>query len=154
MLDTFVPPGPLRRSTLSALTQTPNQTAALNITVENAPANVFSESKSTKQPKADALQSLSSTLPSIDTHSPQGVSAAALRMISQETEAPLSELLDDCLFADLGVDSLLSLQITGKMREVLDIDMPSSTFMDHPTVGEFRVYLSQYDLEGSSPSMR
>ncbi|GME66071.1 uncharacterized protein HO173_010079 [Neofusicoccum parvum] len=53
-----------------------------------------------------------------------------------------SQLQDLCEWESLGVDSLLSLQITGRLREALDIDLPSSIFLTTPTVGEFKKHLS------------
>jgi iterative type I PKS product template protein len=64
-----------------------------------------------------------------------------LDVISVESELPLSELHDDCTFANLGIDSLLSLQILGRLRETLDLDLPSNIFVDCKTIGELRRYL-------------
>ena len=75
------------------------------------------------------------------------VATAALKIIASEADIDLSELLDECAFANLGIDSLLSLQIAGKFREDLDIDVPSSVFVDYPTIGELRNYLSKFDLD-------
>ncbi|MCJ1465252.1 hypothetical protein MMC07_003868 [Pseudocyphellaria aurata] len=78
------------------------------------------------------------------------VATAALKIISSEADIDPSELLDECAFANLGVDSLLSLQIAGKFREDLDIDVPSSVFVDYATIGELRKYLSKFDHDSSS----
>lgn len=84
-------------------------------------------------------------------HAPK-MASAALIIIAGEADIDLSELLDECAFANLGIDSLLSLQIAGKFREDLDIDVPSSVFVDYPTIGELRVFLSKFD-QPSSPSI-
>lgn len=78
------------------------------------------------------------------------VATAALKIIASEADIGLGELLDECAFANLGIDSLLSLQIAGKFREDLDIDVPSSVFVDYPTIGELRNYLSKFDLDSPS----
>ena len=65
-----------------------------------------------------------------------------LDVISVESELPLSELHDDCTFANLGIDSLLSLQILGRLRETLDLDLPGNVFVECETIGELRRYLN------------
>lgn len=47
----------------------------------------------------------------------------------------------------MGVDSLLSLTVSGKFREVLDIEVPSTLFVDYPTVKDLKQYLAQFDSE-------
>lgn len=50
----------------------------------------------------------------------------------------LKDLKPDTEFAELGLDSLLSLTITGRMREELNMDLPSSIFVDCATVEELQ----------------
>ncbi|GKU21541.1 unnamed protein product [Fusarium langsethiae] len=65
-----------------------------------------------------------------------------LRILSEEIGLSLDVLSDDELdFADHGVDSLLSLTITGRMREELGLDVESSAFLTCPTLGSFKVFL-------------
>lgn len=66
----------------------------------------------------------------------------ALTIIANETDLALSELQDECTFADLGIDSLLSLQIAGKFRENLDLNVSSSVFTENPTIGHLRKFLA------------
>lgn len=59
------------------------------------------------------------------------------------------------MFADYGVDSLLSLTVTGRYREELDIDLESSVFIDQPTVKDFKQFLapmSQGEVSDGSTS--
>lgn len=53
-----------------------------------------------------------------------------MSIISQESELPLIELLDDCIFHDVGIDLLLSLEICGKILESVQIDIPSTVFVE------------------------
>ncbi|KAF2655735.1 polyketide synthase [Lophiostoma macrostomum CBS 122681] len=62
-----------------------------------------------------------------------------LAVISEEVGVAIAELKPDSEFADLGIDSLLSLTITSKIREELGLDFPSTLFIDHPTVGDLQV---------------
>lgn len=70
-----------------------------------------------------------------------------MSIISEELGVEPSELSDGAAFANVGLDSLMSLTITGRMREELDIDVPTSLFIDNPTVGEVKVTILA--LEGS-----
>ncbi|KAI9871792.1 MAG: hypothetical protein M1823_008343, partial [Watsoniomyces obsoletus] len=57
----------------------------------------------------------------------------------------MSELVEEAAFENLGVDSLLSLTISARFREELDMDIPSSLFTDCPTVGELKKHFAQFD---------
>ncbi|KAK7417367.1 hypothetical protein QQX98_004644 [Neonectria punicea] len=69
-----------------------------------------------------------------------------LAIISEEVGVDLGDLKPETEFAELGLDSLLSLTITGRMREELDLDLPSTIFVDCPTVKELQ------QLHGSESS--
>jgi naphtho-gamma-pyrone polyketide synthase len=65
-----------------------------------------------------------------------------LRILSEEIGLTLDVLSDDELdFADHGVDSLLSLTITGRMREELGLEVDSSAFLTCPNLGRFKAFL-------------
>lgn len=89
------------------------------------------------------------------------VTIKALNIIADELGVPSTELADPIEFATIGVDSLMSLSITGRMREELEIEVNSSLFIDCTTVGSMKEFFSQYgsmeipeaevdDSEGSS----
>lgn len=80
-----------------------------------------------------------------------GVTVRALAIIADEVGVSASDLNDDSSFADMGVDSLLSLNITGKFREELGIDMASTSFVDYPTVKDLKKFLSQHDGPADVP---
>jgi naphtho-gamma-pyrone polyketide synthase len=76
-----------------------------------------------------------------------------LRILSEEIGLTLDVLSDDELdFVDHGVDSLLSLTITGRMREELGLDIDSSAFLTYPTLGSFKKFLglAEHDSKSSS----
>lgn len=56
----------------------------------------------------------------------------------------------DLNFADYGVDSLLSLTITGRYREEMGLDLDSSVFVDQPTIKDFKQLLIQMGPTESS----
>ncbi|KAL5047374.1 conidial yellow pigment biosynthesis polyketide synthase [Aspergillus fruticulosus] len=74
----------------------------------------------------------------------------ALNILASETGLSESDMSDDLVFADYGVDSLLSLTVTGRYREELNLDMDSSVFIEYPTVGDFKRFVTQ--LSPSAPS--
>lgn len=65
-----------------------------------------------------------------------------LQIIASEVGVEVSELTDDVMFADLGVDSLLTISIVARLNSVLDQEVPSSLFVNLPSVRELRGYLS------------
>lgn len=78
---------------------------------------------------------------------PQGatISSRVMQIIAAETDVDQSELVEEAAFENLGVDSLMSLTISAKFREDLDMEISSSLFTDYPTVGEMKKYFAQFD---------
>ncbi|GAB1214004.1 hypothetical protein ATERTT37_003160 [Aspergillus terreus] len=91
-------------------------------------------------------------VPKSSSHSPSssGVFGRILDLISEEVGIAPSELKADTEFAALGVDSLLTLTITAKIREELGLDFPSSLFVDQATVGELQVLVGGRSNEGET----
>lgn len=81
------------------------------------------------------------------------VTNRALTIIAEEVGISTDELADAIDFADLGVDSLMSLSISGRMREELELTVQSSLFIDFPTVGQLKGFLAQFDSEISIDDM-
>lgn len=78
----------------------------------------------------------------------------ALSILAAEVGLSESEMSDDMVFADYGVDSLLSLTVTGRYREELDLDFESSVFIDQPTVKDFKRLVGQMTPADSSDGSR
>ncbi|KAF1946504.1 polyketide synthase PksA [Clathrospora elynae] len=76
---------------------------------------------------------------------PAGVTSKVMRIVAEEIDVDMSELVDEAAFENLGVDSLLSLTISARFREDLDMDIPSTLFTDCSTVGELKKHFAQYD---------
>jgi iterative type I PKS product template protein len=68
-----------------------------------------------------------------------------MKIIAEETDVDMAELVEEAAFENLGVDSLMSLTISAKFREDLDMEVSSTLFTDYATVGEMKKYFSQYD---------
>ncbi|KAE8447936.1 hypothetical protein EG329_010008 [Mollisiaceae sp. DMI_Dod_QoI] len=78
------------------------------------------------------------------------VTSKALEILAAEVGVEIEELVDNIGFSDLGVDSLMSLTVSGRMREEMDIDIHSHDFNDHPTIGAFKTFLSKFETERST----
>lgn len=68
----------------------------------------------------------------------------ALNLIASESGMDVGDLRDDSVFANLGVDSLLSLVISEKFRTELDVQVSGSLFLDYPTIGDLKKWLDEY----------
>lgn len=64
------------------------------------------------------------------------------------------DLVPETVLADLGLDSLMSLQVLGAMREKCSLELPSSLFMDFPTLGKVEAYLQGQDRPGEKTSLQ
>ncbi|KAL9105864.1 MAG: hypothetical protein Q9227_009027 [Pyrenula ochraceoflavens] len=71
-----------------------------------------------------------------------------LKIISEESGISMSELSDDTAFVDIGIDSLLALVISSRLRDEVDLDLPldASLFIDNQTIRALRHNMAnQYD---------
>ncbi|KAL2012344.1 hypothetical protein VTN00DRAFT_5062 [Thermoascus crustaceus] len=73
-----------------------------------------------------------------------------MAIISEEAGIELGELGPSLAFADYGIDSLLSLTISGRLQEELGLSLPSSLFADCPTVQDLTKFLA--GSENPAPS--
>ncbi|PSN72911.1 conidial pigment polyketide synthase PksP/Alb1 [Corynespora cassiicola Philippines] len=87
------------------------------------------------------LQAKPAKVPAPAPKSGPSVADKALAIIADEVGLSLSDLVPSAAFADFGVDSLLSLNISGRLREELEIEVESSLFNDCPTVKELIAFL-------------
>ncbi|KAF1839562.1 polyketide synthase [Decorospora gaudefroyi] len=102
--------------------------AAVPVKAQAAPANT-SKAKAVKVVKG----------------APACVTSKVMKIVAEEIDVDMSELVDEAAFENLGVDSLLSLTISARFREELDMDVPSTLFTDCSTVGELKKHFAQYD---------
>ncbi|RDW58538.1 type I polyketide synthase [Aspergillus mulundensis] len=117
-----------------ATLQSQSQVRGIDIsqkTQSSAPVAAATQQPRHVERRQDAIQS----------HSPQA--AACLALISDETGLDLEDLTGQAAFADLGVDSLMSLALSAKIRAELGIDVQASIFLEYPTVQELVTWLSR-----------
>lgn len=75
---------------------------------------------------------------------PDSTTAKAMALVATEAGLDLADLQDDVSFANLGVDSLMSLVIAEKFREQLGVVVNGSLFLEYPTVYDLRAWLLEY----------
>ncbi|KAM3427380.1 hypothetical protein NHJ13734_009003 [Beauveria thailandica] len=68
-----------------------------------------------------------------------------LTIIAEEVGITPTELQPDIQLADLGLDSLLSLTISSRINDDMGLDLPSTLFVEHPTVKDLQLF---FDAEG------
>ncbi|KAJ5536487.1 hypothetical protein N7513_009673 [Penicillium frequentans] len=100
----------------------------------------------TKKARAPAVKKASPSSKSAGS----GIAAKALNILAEEVGLSASEMTDDLNFADYGVDSLLSLTVTGRYREEMNLDFDSNVFIDQPTIKDFKQLLASMSPESSS----
>lgn len=81
-----------------------------------------------------------------------GLAQKAFDIIAQEIDVDHSELVDNVQWTDLGVDSLMSLTISGKFREDLDLEIESSIFTDYSSVGALRKHFAEMAPSAEAPA--
>ncbi|KAI1081368.1 polyketide synthase [Whalleya microplaca] len=100
----------------------------------------------TKAPEKAKKQVTSSNLPAVNKKlTKSSVVSQVMDIVSKETGVSHDELADNIAFADLGVDSLMGLTISGRLREELELNVDSHAFNDHATVGAFKKFLAQFE---------
>jgi iterative type I PKS product template protein len=80
------------------------------------------------------------------------VCSQALEILAEDVGVGIDELVDNIAFSDLGVDSLMSLTVSGRMREQLEIGIHSNDFIEHPTIGAFKTFLARFEKKRSISS--
>lgn len=132
LLNTFLPP-----TGSSAPVQAPSQPSLTTSTTQIT--RTRTKATGTAQVSMSNIATVNKKLTS--------VSSQALDILAKEIGVGLDELVDNIAFSELGVDSLMSLTVSGRMREEMELDIHSSSFTDHPTIGEFKKFLAKFEKE-------
>jgi acyl carrier protein len=80
----------------------------------------------------------------LEASNPDSITSKALDIIAKESALDPADLTDDAHFANLGVDSLMSLVIAENFREQLGVTVSGSLFLEYPTIGDLRAWLEEY----------
>ncbi|WXC56822.1 Non-reducing polyketide synthase zea1 [Fusarium graminearum] len=73
-----------------------------------------------------------------DSQSDAHVLDSILKIISKETGSDLADFQDDTLIADLGVDSIMAIEIASQVTEETGMDLLPSFIIDYPAIGDLR----------------
>ena len=78
------------------------------------------------------------------------LSHLVLNVLGEELGMEVQDLEKNAIFAEIGVDSLMSLTVVGRLRESFCLDLPSTIFQNHATVDRLVKFL-EGEYEGSEP---
>lgn len=73
-------------------------------------------------------------------------------VITQETGLAMSEMGNDTVFADIGIDSLLGLAVISAFQSQASVQLPSDFFQDHPRVADAIEYLEALSISNQPAS--
>ena len=79
-----------------------------------------------------------------------------LNSIAFETGIETAEMTDDAMLSELGVHSIMAMQVVATVRNTTGIDVPSSAIFQHPTTGGLRKALASIEVsagEAIEPSV-
>jgi iron transport multicopper oxidase len=82
------------------------------------------------------------------------ITSRALDILAVEIGVGLEELVDNVAFSDLGVDSLMTLTVSGRLRDELEISVHSQDFHNEQTIGEFKKVLAKFETNSPAISPR
>lgn len=119
-----------------------------------ASVTVVSTPRSSYESATPATSATGTTTPKTDEiFSPKVDFQLALQIISEESGIATGDLTDDTNFAEIGVDSLLSLIIVCRLRDELELDIQhESLFLECPTVVDLKRLLLR-DTNTSTPTL-
>ena len=138
LLNTFLPP----TTTISPQPQERREMPHLQ-TTEKSVTSV----KAPQRPKQQVKLSMKA-IPKVNTIGSE-LTVKALSIMAAEIGVQPTELADTIPFADLGVDSLMVLSISGRFREELHLDVPATLFTECPTIGDLKAFLTQQRTEAT-----
>ena len=133
LLNTFIPPTKLHTTQPKV-----SQTVQTKFEAPDNPATVNTKIGKRKTLAAPKVSSVPDML------------ARALHIVAREVGVDIEELEDAIQLIDLGVDSLMTLTLSGHFREELELDIESTVLTDCLTVGDLKVLLGSGDTDASS----
>lgn len=102
-------------------------------------------------PDEQDIESLDTTAPAAPKNSVSGknVLDTFLGAIANETGTPLDELTDEVVFTELGVDSIMAIQICGTVNQETGVEIPPTFVFEYPTVGDLRAEFAGVEAASS-----
>lgn len=106
---------------------------------ESAPAPRIHKAAVKESKKNDAVEERAQTPLDLEEEVPAaGVFDLILDSISKSTGSDPSEFADDTVVADLGVDSIMAIEIVATVKAEADLDLPAAFIFDYPTIADLR----------------
>ncbi|KAJ0114474.1 hypothetical protein J7T55_004717 [Diaporthe amygdali] len=103
----------------------PPASGTLESHMDDLDANENSKAEREETPNGDYTTSAPSTK----------IMDRILAIIGEEVGISPSDLTTETEFSEIGIDSLLSLTMTSRIQEELELELASSVFVDNPTIG-------------------
>lgn len=134
----------------AVLTPAPSEEENANsivITAEatkTAPAQTTTAGSSVTSMPAPAPAKVAVSVPIAPAADSSSISSRAMDLLAEEIGVERAELQPDLAFANIGVDSLMSLVLSERFRENLGITVSSSVFLEYPTIGDLQAWLAEY----------
>ncbi|KAK7701556.1 Type I Iterative PKS [Diaporthe eres] len=114
-------------------TSRPSERAPVTVEVENLPAKPVVKVEIQPDPAVVIIEQKEAQVPTTDPWQ------TVLDILSEESGVDKSELDDDVSLADIGIDSLLSLVVCGRLRDDLDVNLPDGAlFQECYSVGDIK----------------
>lgn len=142
--------GPASKAAIPALDVTKPTVPESNLILSQHGPGLSSEAKHGNplppDPSTLALPAPDASAPPVIDSSaiPSSTAVKAITLIANEAGLELSDMEDDAVFVNLGIDSLMSLVIAEKLRSELDVKVSGSLFLDYETIGDLRQWLDEY----------
>ncbi|BCS04847.1 non-reducing polyketide synthase nscA [Aspergillus luchuensis] len=139
------PPTPTSTETVTSKpAKTEQKQVQLQLPSLTSAAPSTASSSSSPSSSGVATPTTEQEAPVADASAVTGVAGKCLELIANETGLGVSELTADATFVQLGVDSLMSLVLSEKLRSEMGLEIKSSLFLECPTVGDLTGWLEQY----------
>ena len=81
--------------------------------------------------------------PEIRLSPPKSTTTQVMAIIAEEMNIDEAEFADSVEWANLGLDSIMSLSICGRLREELEMDVESTIFSEYDSVGAFMKHIDE-----------
>lgn len=106
-----------------------------------------SSSQSSRQPEVFSAATLSKCpssmdLPGVETSTVTDISVILMQVLCEELGLEYPNLDRTLRFAEMGVDSIMSLTVAGRLREHFNLDFPSTMFQSYPTLDQLVKFLN------------
>lgn len=130
-------------ATTSSADKMKKEEKAVTVPAASAPKPVVNEVKADGEKATENVAKAPAAAEVVDLAA-DTTTSKALQIIASEAGLDMTEVSDDSSFAELGVDSLMSLVIAEKFREQLNVVVNGSLFLEYPTLGDLRAWLDEY----------